>query len=81
MTHLTLAQRYEICILNKQKLSLSVIAQKVGASKSTICRELNRNSDRRSGEYRAELAQTKYELRHCEKNKKKTFTTEVQSFI
>lgn len=81
MSHLTLSQRYEISILNEQKLSMSSIARKVGTSKSTISREINRNSDGRSGEYRAELAQKKCMMRHREKNKKKTFTEDIQSFV
>ncbi|WP_338409946.1 helix-turn-helix domain-containing protein [uncultured Flavobacterium sp.] len=73
--------RYEISILNDQKLSQSEIAYKVGANKSTISRELKRNSDGRSGEYRAKLAQKKCTLRHSVKNKKKTFTATIQEFI
>jgi len=59
MSHLTLFQRYEISILKEQKLSMSAIADRVGTSKSTISRELGRNSDGRGGGYRAELAQKK----------------------
>ena len=81
MSHLTLPQRYEISILTEQKLSMSAIAEKVGTSKSTISRELGRNSDGRSGRYRAELAQSKCTARHREKNKKKAFTGQVQEFV
>ena len=71
MSQLTLFQRYGISILNEQKLSMSAIAEKVGTSKSTISRELNRNSDGRSGEYRAELAQKKCVRHHRRKTRKK----------
>ncbi len=81
MSHLTLAQRYEISILSEQQLSMSAMVDKVGTSKSTISRELARNSDGRSGKYRAELAQRKCKVRHSEKNKKKTFTFQVQRFV
>jgi IS30 family transposase len=60
---------------------MSTIADRVGKDKSTISRELKRNSDGRNGQYRAELAQNKCELRHREKNKKKAFTKDVQSFV
>jgi len=81
MSHLTLSQRYEISILNEQKLSKSAIADSVGTSKSTVYRELKRNSDGRSGQYKANLAQKKCELRHQQKNKKKAFTSGVQDFV
>lgn len=72
MSHLTLSQRYEISILNEQKLSKSIIAERIGKNKSTIYRELRRNSDGRSGRYKADLAQRKCESRHIRKNKNET---------
>ena len=81
MSHLTLSQRYEISILNQQKLSKPAIADRIGTSRSTVYRELKRNSDGRSGQYKADLAQKKCELRHQQKNKEKAFTSDVQDFV
>lgn len=81
MSHLTLSQRYEISILNEQKLSKSIIAERVGKNKSTIYRELRRNSDVRSGRYKADLAQRKCESRHIDKNKNETFTRSIKAFV
>jgi len=81
MSHLTLSQRYEISILNKQMLSKSIIAERIGKDKSTIYRELKRNSDGRGGQYKAELAQRKCESRHIEKNKKEAFTSSIKAFV
>jgi len=81
MSHLTVHQRYEISVYRQEGMSMTAIAEKVGRHKSTISRELSRNSDGRSGRYRAELAQRKCTARHVEKNKGKGFTKEVQSFV
>jgi IS30 family transposase len=81
MSHLTLGQRYEISIFREQGMSMTAMAEKVGTSKSTISRELARNSDGRSGRYGAELAQRKCRARHWGKNKKKAFTEEIRAFV
>jgi len=81
MSHLTLSQRYEISILNEQKLSKSIIAERIGKDRSTIYRELKRNSDGRGAQYKAELAQRKCESRHIEKNKKEAFTSTIKAFV
>ena len=52
MTHLTLSQRYEIYHLKKQGFTQSSIAISIGVHKSTISRELKRNSDKRNGVYK-----------------------------
>ena len=52
---LTFAQRYEIALLRKQGKSQQSISDAVGVSKSSISRELARNSA--SGKYEAEEAQ------------------------
>ena len=55
---LTLAQRYLIQTLDKQKQSQQFIAQQVGVSQSTICRELAKVRLRNPGQpYQAEQAQ------------------------
>jgi len=81
MGHLTVEQRYTISILLKKKLSPSVIADCLGRNKSVISREIKRNCDQRSGEYRYELAQKKCNTRHAEKPKKILFTAEIQDQV
>lgn len=81
MSHLTLEQRYKIEIYKSQGISLREMGEYVGKDKSVISRELNRNSDQRSGEYRAELAQKKTDCRHRKKRKFIRFTAEVQENI
>ena len=46
-THLTAEERYHISALRKTGLSLSEIARIIGRDKSTISREINRNTGRR----------------------------------
>ncbi len=55
------------------------IARAIGKHKSVISRELKRNCDKRSGEYRYDLAQRKYEERMKKKPKKRYFTDEVKA--
>jgi len=55
MKHLTKEQRYVIQALHKQKVSKKEIAKEIGVDKSTIYRELKRNSTKR-GTYNAEKA-------------------------
>ena len=42
--HLTREQRYVVCLELQRKTTQEVIAQLIGASKSTVCREIKRNS-------------------------------------
>ena len=81
MTHLSLAERYEIFALKKHGSCNSEIAKTLGRDKSTISRELKRNADRRSKNYRPELAQKKTDLRHLQKKKYKAFTAQIQDHI
>jgi len=67
MKHLTVEQRYVISALKQLDFSNSKIADMLGVHKSTIGRELKRNSDQRDMCYKFELAQRKYENR--KKNK------------
>jgi IS30 family transposase len=58
------------------------IAEAIGKDKSTISREIRRNRDKRSGEYRPKLAQRKYEQRQRSKPKKIYFTEEeVKNYV
>lgn len=81
MGHLTLGQRYEIGILKTNGHSQTQIANAIGKNKSTICRELKRNSDSRSGIYKAELAARKCNERHKVKPKKIRLTQEIKQHI
>lgn len=70
MSHLSYAQRYTIEVLLKAGTTQSKIARALSINKSVISREISRNSDGRSGAYKAELAQRKYEQRLVLKPKK-----------
>ena len=63
-THLTLEEREEIMVMRRGGAGVGEIARATGRDKSTISRELARNSSRagRAG-YRASAAQRRYEAR------------------
>ena len=81
MKHITQAQRYTICCMLKQGYKQVDIAAAIGKDKSVISKEIKRNSDKRNGVYKHELAQKKYAKRHKEKPKRKRFTEDVQQAI
>jgi len=66
-TQLTKVQRYQISALRKEGLSQQVIAENIGVHRSTICRELQRNTGQRG--YRPKQAQMKSMQRHSVKPK------------
>ena len=74
-------QRYLISGLLDAGHSRSVIAEQLGVHKSTVSRELSRNSDGRSGAYRPELAQRKRDERQKAKPKKKCFTSAIEQYV
>ncbi len=49
----------QLAVEKRLNLTKSVIAERIGKNASTIYRELRRNSDGRSGRYKAELTQRK----------------------
>ena len=51
------AERYMLAALRRQGLNQSQIARALGRHRSTVCRELCRNSTRADGRYRASTAQ------------------------
>jgi len=67
--------------LQKQGNSFTEIAKSIGVHKSTISRELQRNSDQRSGEYKVDLAQSKHNQRQANKPKSIRLTQEIKDFI
>ena len=81
MSHLTESQRYTISVLKKQGYKQNKIAELIGKNKSVISNELKRNGDGRSGEYKADLAQRKYDKRLREKPKAIYFTTSIKKMV
>ena len=61
--------------------SQTEIARVINKDKSVVSREIHRNADGRSGEYKADLAQRKYLKRQEYKAKPRTFTAQVEEYI
>ena len=79
--HLSPEQRYQIEILIKQGVTQADIARAIGVNKSTICRELRRNTGlrgRNAGEYVARIAQNRTDERHKLKPKNIRFKAELK---
>ena len=81
MSHITSEQRYTISVLKAQNLKQCEIAKIIGKDSSVVSRELKRNSDLRSGEYRSDLAQRKYEQRQEHKSKPRKITEAMLEYI
>jgi IS30 family transposase len=81
MSHLTQEQRYTIAQMKTKGHSQKEIASTIGKNKSVVSRELKRNSNKRTGEYDDELAQSKYEKRMKEKPKKKRLNEQMKEEI
>jgi IS30 family transposase len=81
MSHLTQAQRYEIALLKKENYSQNAIAERIKKDKSVISRELKRNCDLRNGEYKADLAQRKYQQRKEAKPTRINFTVAIREYV
>ena len=75
---LTLKERYHISTLIKQGYNQKQIANEIGVSASTICRELKRNS---SDKYHPELAQINYHKRVIAKKKRQAITIAIEKYI
>jgi IS30 family transposase len=81
---LNLGQRYQIECLLGLGYNQTEIANMLGRNKSTISREISRNTAKRgvgAGEYRADLSQKKSELREKSKPKSKRLTDKMLSYI
>ncbi len=59
--------------MKQRHYSLSEIGKVIGKDKSVISREMKRNCDVCSGQYRSDLAQRKYQKRLKDKKQKDTF--------
>lgn len=79
MKHLTKEQRYVIQALHRRKESKTTIADEIGVDRSTVYRELNRNSSKRS--YQAEKAQTYANERKERFSHNRRFTDNVQRIV
>jgi IS30 family transposase len=81
MSHLTKEQRYTICTMLQSGYTQSEIARVINKDKSVVSRELRRNADARSNQYKDDLAQRKYLKRQAHKAKPRTFTPEVEEYV
>jgi len=81
MKHLTIEQRYSISQMLEHGYRKIEIAKVIGKNKATVYRELQRNCDGRSGEYKSILAQRKYQQRMAEKPKHIRFTEAVREYV
>jgi len=81
MSHLTSSQRYTIATMKNNGYSQKAIAKTIDKDKSVVSRELKRNRDLRSGEYRPDLADRKYAERQKQKKKKKYFTEAIKAEV
>ncbi len=83
-SQLTAEQRYKIEALNEAGIPKPEIAKIIGVHRSTIYRELNRNTSKRgigAKKYVAEKAQAKTSIRHKEKPKRIVFTDELKKQV
>jgi IS30 family transposase len=81
MSHITQEQRYTISQMLNQGYSKTSISKVLCKDKSVIGREIKRNSDLRSGEYRCDLAQRKYHQRQSYKSVPRTFSKDMQLYV
>jgi IS30 family transposase len=70
------AERYMLAALRKQGLNKSQIARALGRHRSTVGRELGRNSTRADGRYRASTAQERANGRRSRSRRNRRFTAE-----
>ena len=80
MKHITQMQRYEISTYLKCKKTKTFIAKALNLHKSTVCREINRNSSK-TGKYNPVYAQELSNERKERFGRKRKFTIEVESFV
>jgi transposase, IS30 family len=77
MSHVTLQQRYTIAVMLQQNYKQIEIARAIGKDKSVVSREIKRNCDKRSGEYRFDLAERKRISRQRERERSSKLTDSV----
>lgn len=81
MKHITSEERHTIAYLLRQNKSPAFIARELGRATSTITRELKRNCDLRSKEYRPDLANRKAVFRKSSKRKRCSMTPEMIAYV
>ena len=81
MNHITQEKRYTISCMFKQGIKISLIAKEMQKDKTSIYREIKRNSDKRNQVYKADLAHKKYLTRHCKKNKFIRFSESIRKDV
>jgi IS30 family transposase len=65
-----------LAALRRQGFNQSEIARSLGRCRSTVCRELRRNSTRADGRYRASTAQERTQGRRSRSRRNRRFTPE-----
>jgi IS30 family transposase len=75
------AERYMLAALRKQGFNKSQIARALGRHRSTVGRELRRNSTRADGRYRASTAQERTNGRRSRSRRNRRFTAEHFTLI
>jgi IS30 family transposase len=78
---LTSEERYMLAALRRQGLNQSEIARALGRHRSTVCRELGRNSTRADGRYRAFTAQERTNGRRSRSRRNRRFSAEDFALI
>ena len=83
MTYRQLAseERYMLAALRRQGYNQAEIARTLGRHRSTVCRELRRNSTRADGRYRAFTAQERTNGRRSRSRRNRRFSAEDFSLI
>ena len=81
MSHITREQRYTIYSMLQKGYNQTEIASVINKDKSVVSREIRRNADARSGQYKDDLAHRKYLKRQEYKSKPRTFTPEVEEYV
>lgn len=71
---LTSGERYMLAALRRQGLSQAELARPLGRHRSTVCREVRRNSTRADGHYRAFTAQERTNGRRSRSRRNNRFT-------
>src|SRR5215210_476396 len=69
-------ERYMLAALRRQGLNQAGIARSLGRHRSTVCRELRRNSTRADGHYRAFTAQERTNGRRSRSRRNQRFSAE-----
>ena len=79
-TNLLPKLRY-ICSGFRWSLCSVLSTRVINKDKSGVSREIRRNADARSGQYKDDLAHRKYLKRQAYKAKPRTFTPEVEAYV